>query len=206
MVFAILLAAQYLRRRRKHQLVWTVALFMFFLTSLLAFLSELMGWSVIMYQFFYFLTAPPVALMGVGTLYLLAHKPWGKYFLAYTLIISAVFFAVVFTVQVDTALFTQGTPSDIGSKAMPSNARLSPLLSIPGGLVLIGGGLYSFWLDRSRKYSLLIALGGIFNFLGGVISRLLDPTYLFVFTTVGVLLLFLGFLLSNEYVKKREKK
>lgn len=185
---------------------------MFFLTSSLAFLSEVptIGWNVTMYQFYYFLTAPMVALMGVGTLYLLTHKPWGKYFLAYTLILSAVFFVLVFTAPVDTTFFTQGVPSEIGSSAIPRDSHVrivSPLLNIPGGIVLIVGALYSFWLDRSRKYSLLIALGGIFNLLGGLRSRFLqDPTYFFVFTTMGVLLLFLGFLLSSEYVKKREKK
>jgi len=162
-----------------------------------------------MYQFYYFLAAPMVALMGVGTLYLLAHKPWGKYFLVYTLIMSAVFFVLVFATSVNFALYTEGAPSDIGSAAFPSGSYVrlvSPLLSIPGGMVLIVGALYSFWLDRSRKYGLLIALGGIFNLFGGLRSRFLqDPTYFFVFATIGVLLLFLGFLLSSEYVKKREK-
>lgn len=90
---------------------------------------------------------------------------------------------------------------------MPSNVRLvSPLLSVPGGLLLIIGPLYSFYLDKSRKYNLLIALGGASQFFSGLKERFGNPSYFFVFTTVGVLLLFLGFLLSSEYIKKRETK
>jgi len=187
--------------------MWTIALAMFTLSTLLAFLSEINGWSVFTYRVYYFSVSPMVAFMGAGTLYLLAHKPWGKYFLAYTLIVSGLFLVLVFTASIDTvqlASFSQ--PSDIGGQPMPSNVRLvSPLLSVPGGLLLIVGALFSFWLDRSKKYNLLIALGGIFQFFSGLKERFGNPTYFFVLTTIGVLFLFLGFLLSSEYVK-REKK
>jgi len=213
-VFMILLGVQYIRRRKKHQLVWTIALLLFTLTSLLAFVSEMNGWTVPMYQLYYFTVSPPVALMGTGTLYLLVDKPWGKYFLIYTIIMSALFLALILAASVDTTQFVlyspTGTysPSDIGSKAMPSTARtVSILLNAPGGLLLIIGALYSFWLDKSKKYSLLIGLGGIINFISGSLSTAgTYRTYFFVFTTVGILLLFLGFLLSSEYVKKREKQ
>ena len=207
-VFTILLGVQYIRRRKKHQLMWTIALAMFTLSTALAFLSEINGWTVLTYQVYYFSVSPMVAFMGAGTLYLLAHKPWGKYFLAYTLIVSMVFLVLVFTSTVDTAQLTAySPPSDIGGQPMPSNVRLvSPLLSVPGGLLLIIGPIYSFYLDKSRKYNLLIALGGAFQFFSGLKERFGNPAYFFIFTTVGVLLLFLGFLLSSEHIRKREKK
>ena len=213
-VFTLLLGVQYIRRRKKHQLVWTIAAALFTLSSTLAFLSETNGWNVFMYQVYYFSVSPMVAFMGVGTLNLLVDKPWGKYFLVYTLILSSVFLVLVFTAEVNTiqlASFSppsDSPPSDIGSAAMSSNAKMvSPLLSVPGGLVLIGGALYSFWLDKSRKYNLLIALGGITHLLSGLRARFGgDPTYFFILTTIGVFLLFVGFLLSSEYIRKREKK
>lgn len=206
-VFMALLAGQYIRRKKKHQLMWTIALAMFTLSTFLAFLSEMNGWTVLTYQVYYFSVSPMVAFMGAGTLYLLAHKPWGKYFLVYTLIISGVFLVLVFTAPVDTVQLASFSPhSDIGGQPMPSNVRLiSPLLSVPGGLLLIIGALYSFWLDRSRKYNLLIALGGIFQFFSGLKERLGNSTYFFVLTTIGVLFLFVGFLLSSEYVKRAKK-
>ena len=207
LVFLSLLALQYVRRRKKHQILWTVAVALFALSSLLAFISETNGWTLPAYQLYYFTLSPMVAFMGAGTLYLLADKPWGKYFLAYTLILSAIFFTLIFTSTVDTAvLTTYNPPSEIGSAAMPNTPRLlSPLLSIPGGLIIIIGAFYSFWLDRSRKYTLLISLGGIIHLLSGLRARFGgDPTYFFALTTAGVLLLFIGFLLSSEYVRKRK--
>ena len=207
LVFFVLLALQYVRRRKKHQLLWTVAVALFAVSSSLASVSETNGWTLPAYQLYYFTLSPMVAFMGTGTLYLFADKPWGKYFLAYTLVLSAIFFILIFTSTVDTTVLTSyEPPSEIGSAAMPSTPRLlSPLLSIPGGLIIIVGAFCSFWVDRSRKYTLLISLGGIIHLLSGLRARFgEDPTYFFALTTAGVLLLFIGFLLSSEYVRKRK--
>jgi hypothetical protein len=206
-VFLILLVFQYVKRRKKHQLMWTVAVALFALSSLLAFISETSGWTVPAYQLYYFTLSPMVAFMGMGTLYLLQDKPWGKYFLIYTLTMSAIFLILILTSTIDTTLLsTYSPPSEIGSAAIASTPKLlSPLLSVPGGLLIIGGALYSFWLDRSRKYTLLIALGGIIHLLSGLRARFGgDPTYFFALTTAGVLLLFIGFLLSSEYIRKKK--
>lgn len=188
--------------------MWIVAVAMFTSSSLLAFMSETSGWSTITYQVYYFSLSPMVAFMGVGTLYLLADKSWAKYFLTYTIILSLSFLILIFTTPIDTVqLTTFSPPSEIGSTAISGYPKLlSPLLSIPGGLVLIGGALYGFWIDRSRKYTLLIGIGGIIQLASGFRARFGgDPTYFFLFTTVGVLFLFLGFLLSSEYVKHDRK-
>lgn len=203
-IFAMLLAVQYIKRRKNHQLIWTVALIMWFLTTLFEFLAEpeVFGSTVEMYKVFYILTAPMVALLGVGTLYLLTHKSWGKYFLIYTVILSIPFFALGLTASVDPQDLTEGF--QIAGQAMPQQVRIfSPLFTVPGGILLIGGALYSHWLDRTRKYNLLIALGGIFPFLGGSASRFGGETFFYAFETIGAILLFLGFLLSREYIRKR---
>jgi len=203
--FAVLVGTQYLERRKKHQLIWTIALIIFFLTSLVGFLSqlEIVRGNVPIYKLYYALAAPMVALLGAGTLYLLTHKPLGKYFLLYTIIMFIPFAALVFTASIDPNEVSKGF-EEIGGGAMPSTARIfSPLFTIPGSVFLIGGALYSFWLDRSRSYNLLISLGGVFPLLGGLIQRFGDPTFLSIFHTLGTLLLFIGFVLSREYVKKR---
>jgi len=204
-LFAVLVGMQYLQRRKRHQLIWTIALIMFFLTSLLGFLSqpEIMGGNVPLYKLYYVLAAPMVALLGAGTLYLLTHKPFGKYFLVYIIIVFIPFAALVSTSSIDPNKLTEGFEK-IGGAAMPSNVRIfSPLFTIPGSIFLIGGALYSFWLDRTRNYNLLIAIGGVFPLLGGTIQRFGDPTFLSIFHTIGTLLLFIGFVLSREYVRTR---
>jgi len=178
---------------------------MFFLSTLFDFLSQpdIMGGNVLTYKLYYVLAAPMVALLGAGTLYLSTHKPWGKYFLIYTVILLIPFFALGFTASVNPDEIVKEF-SEIAGGAMPQYVRyFSPLFTIPGAIFLIGGALYSFWLDKTRKYSLLIALGGIFHASGGSMARFGDPTFLSLFGTIGILLLFSGFLLSREYTKKR---
>lgn len=202
--FAFLLVIQYYRRRKKHQLVWAVSLLMFFATTFFEFLAEpeIIGWNETMYKLYYVLTPPMVALMGAGCLYLLTHKPWGKYFIIYTIVLSIPLFALGLTAPVEVAILEEG--SEIGGAAMPQYVRVfSPLFTIPGGIALIAGAIYSFMLDRTRKYNLLIALGGLFPFLGGLKTRLGDPTFFYLFETLGTLFLFLGFLLSWEYIRTR---
>ncbi|NIQ06849.1 MAG: hypothetical protein GWO20_14320 [Candidatus Korarchaeota archaeon] len=206
-VFTLLLAYQYSRRKKKHQIIWTIALSIWFITTLLEFLGnpEVVGWNEPLYKVFYVLTPPMVALLGVGTLYLLTHRPWGKYFLLYTIGLSIPLFILGLTAPVQSDYFALG--SEIAGEAMPRHVRiLSPLMTIPGGVALIFGAIYSFWLDRSRKYNLLIALGGFFPFFGGMRARLGDPTFFYAFETLGALFLFTGFILSMEYIRKRETK
>ncbi len=219
-LFAIALIIQYYRRRKIHQLVWSISLIMFFITTLLEFWAEYIyltvpgsiGWTPLIYKIYYILTPTMVALMGTGSLYLLTHKPFGKYFLYYTIAVSIPLFILGLTASVGEALnnvVLQLGSTEIGGKAMPFFVRIfSPLLTVPGGIALIGGAAYSYWLDRTRKYNLLIALGALFPFVGGVKVRFADPTFFYMFEMIGTILLFLGFLLSWEYIrsKSREKK
>lgn len=221
-VFAVLVGIQYLRRRKRHQLIWTVALIMFSLTSLLGFVSqpEIIGGNIALYRLYYLLAAPMVALLGTGTLYLLTHKPFGLYSLIYVAIVFIPFAMLVLTASIDpnTEIKMEGTTitiheafktngfDTIGGAAMPQNVRvLSPFFTVPGSIFLIGGALYSFWLDRTRTYSLLIALGGIFFSLGGAMQRFGNPVFMSFLHTIGILLLFIGFIMSREYTKKRLK-
>jgi hypothetical protein len=207
-IFFALLLMQYLNRRKMHQLIWTVAVGLYFLAFLLEFLSspDFVGGNVWMYKVFYVISAPLVGLFGAGSLHLLTHKPWGKYFLVYVIIVSIVMIAAGLTASVDEAQLTspdfEGIETIAGA-AMPQYVRyFSPLLTVPGGIFLIGGAAYSFWLDKTRKYNLLIALGGLFPFLGGALARAEMYDLFYAMDVLGALLLFIGFLMSMEYIKK----
>jgi hypothetical protein len=209
-IFAVLLLRQYLQRRKLHQLIWTIAVGMYFLAFLLEFLSspDIVGGDVWMYKVFYVLSAPLVGLFGVGSLLLLTHKPWGKYFLYYVIIISLALLVTGLTASVDESQLSSDDYKGfehVAGAGMPQYVRnFSPMLTVPGGLFLIGGAGYSFWLDRTKKYNLIIALGGLFPFMGGALSRAGMYEVFYAMDVVGALLLFIGFILSVEYIKKRE--
>jgi hypothetical protein len=207
-IFFALLLMQYVKRRKMHQLIWTVAVGMYFLAFLLEFLSspDFIGGNVWMYKVFYVISAPLVGLFGAGSLHLLTHKPWGKYFLVYVIIISIAMIAAGLSASVDEGQLTspdfEGIETIAGA-AMPQYVRyFSPLLTVPGGIFLIGGAAYSFWLDKTRKYNLLIALGGLFPFLGGALARAEMYDLFYALDVLGALLLFIGFLMSMEYIRK----
>lgn len=199
-----------------HQLIWSVSLFLFFVTTLLEFLAGYfyhniegsLGWSPLMYKLYYVLTPPMVALMGTGSLYLLTHKPYGKYMLWYTVILSIPLFILGLSANVGRALIEAVNKvggTEIAGAAMPSYVRIfSPLMTIPGGIFLIAGAIYSYWLDRSRKYNLLVAIGGLFPFIGGLRARFGAYEAFYFLELLGIVILFLGFLLSWEYIIKKE--
>jgi len=215
--FALILAAQYRQRRKKHQLVWTVSLIMFFATTLLEFQAELVhegsasaiGWNELTYKSYYLLSPVMVALMGAGSLYLLTHVPLGKYLLYYTITLTVPLSVLMLTFPVGDALqraVVEVGGTEIGGAAMPSYVRIfSPLLTIPGGIAIIGGAVYSFWLDRARRYNLLIALGGLFPFMGGLKTRFGNPAFFYLLEAVGIVLLFSGFVLSWEYARTAQR-
>jgi len=215
-VFAFLLALQWRRRRKPYQLIWTVSLVMFFMATFLEFYAEFIyytyppsiGWTEFSYKLYYVLAPSMVALMGAGSLYLLTHLPAGKYFLYFTIAVSIPLFILGFLAPVGDALpnavANKGT-TEIAGEAMPSYVRdFSPLLTIPGGIAIIGGALYSFGLDRTRKYNLLIVVGGLYPFAGGLEARFGNVTFFYLLETIGMVLLFLGFVLSWEYRRGRE--
>jgi hypothetical protein len=204
-IFMTLLLYKYSTTKKNYHLVWTVAIFMVFLTSLLEFFSEVDIWNEVSYKAYYVQTAPLVALMGLGTLYLLTHKNWSKYFLYYAVAVSAVFIIAGATATVNEAAFASG--SQIGGTAMPSYVRaLSPLLTVPGGLILIGGAFLSFWLDRTRKYNILIGFGGLLYMVAGSLARAGILELFYAIQMISLLLLFSGFLLSMEYSAKVKLK
>ena len=56
------------------------------------------------------------------------------------------------------------------------------VLNIIGGLVLLGGALYSFVRDRSRTYNIFLGIGGLLPMLGGSMLGLLNnPDVFFEF-------------------------
>ncbi|MHA1911934.1 MAG: hypothetical protein ACTSYA_09580 [Candidatus Kariarchaeaceae archaeon] len=66
---------QYLRKRKIHQLMWSIGMFLFFVTAGAEALSYFIGeWEPTIYRLYYVLAAYQVTFMGIGVLYLLAGR------------------------------------------------------------------------------------------------------------------------------------
>jgi hypothetical protein len=98
-LFTGLVLRQWLKRRRPHQLAWTIGLLFYAVAALMEFLSEYSGeWDPAVYRIYIVLAASLVGFLGLGTLYLLVRsRLWGHLYLGFTLVCLAVFFAGALT-------------------------------------------------------------------------------------------------------------
>jgi len=198
-VFAGVLALRYARRRRPHQLVWTIGLAMFTLAAAAGVLTRSGGATEAEYRLFYLFGAIlNVAWLALGTTYLLAPRAarralWGL--LAFTVLASV----AVFASPVD---LSAAADTGKGFDRAPLPRILAGLGSGLGSLVLVAGALWSAWRFLRARHEgrralanviiaagvLVAAAGGTAAFTGA--SGVVEWTNL-----AGVSLIFVGFLL-----------
>lgn len=196
-VFAGLVFRQWRSRRKPYQLAWAIGLVMFAAAAFTQFVAEAYGWSEPVYRAYYFLAAPLVAVLGVGSAFLVSRRV-GLAFALYTVILAVGFAWVVFTAAVDASALQKLIP---GGDGFPSSVRIwSPLFTVPGSLALIGIALYSYWRTR-LGFNLWIAAGGIAAAASGSLQALGVTWVLYLGELVGIALLFWGFLASQDLSK-----
>ena len=203
-----LLGIQYSRRRRLHQLEWTVSLALLGVAAVLAFLGnpDVTGWSVGLYKTYLPLTALPVGLIGLGVLQLFRDRPkLARYYAIYWIATAVLVILVTALAPIqDPAgppgglVYLAAEGPNVGGRHLPLFGAVSWLQTVPGAVAFIGGGLYTWWKDHTRRYGLLLALGGILFTVAGFSSRLNYPSGFFVITAAAAIVTFLGFVRSVE--------
>lgn len=189
---------QYSRRKKIHQFIWGTGLLVFSATALFESISEIIGWNIPMYRAYYISIATLVAILGLGTIYLFNRRA-GRYLTLYFTVIIAALIIATLDADIDTQKLKEIT---VGGSAMPADVRIiSPFLTIPGSIALIGGALYSWYLTR-RNYNLLIATGALLVASGGSLSRFGIEWALYILELLGVAVMYLGFIKSEEEIRK----
>ena len=196
-VFASLVFHQWLARRKPFQLAWSLGLAMFALAAFSQFLAEEYGWTEGVYRAYYFLSAPLVAVLGVGSAFLVKRK-LGLAFAAYTAVLGVVFAWIVATAPVDAAALLKAIPAGDG---FSSSVRIwSPVFTVPGSVALIGIALLSYWRSR-LAFNLAIAAGAVVAAGSGALAALEITWVLYLGEFFGIVLMFWGFLGSREPAK-----
>jgi hypothetical protein len=203
LVFAILVLDQFFAHRRPYQFVWSLGLLMYTVSAGAEFAAGAWGITDMVYRLWYLFGAILVAAyLGMGTLYLLLRR--GAANVVMGLLVTATIYAVV---KVMTASIDVSGLEGLTGTAMPDGVRmLTPFFNIFGTLALVGGAIYSawvFWRRRVMKHrvlsNILIAAGAILPAAGGTNMRLSGDLTLFYFLELaGIVIIFLGFLRSNE--------
>lgn len=193
-VFTFLVIRQWLSHRKAYQLAWSLGLALFTVAALSQFLAESYGWSDGIYRLYYYVAAPLVAVLGVGSAFLVNRK-LGIAFALYTVVLGIGFAWVVFTAPVSAVALQKSIPAGTG---FPESVRIwSPLFTIPGSVLLIGIALLSYWRSR-LAFNLAIAAGAIVAAGSGSLASLNVTWVLYIGELVGIALMFWGFLLSRE--------
>ncbi len=197
--FTFSVLRQYSKRRKIYQFIWGIGLLIFSVTTLFEFISEIYGWNIFMYRVYYVLIASLVAILGLGTVYLFNRRA-GKYLTLYFAVVIAALIISTLNADVDAEKLKEIA---VGGSAMPAGVRIiSPFLTIPGSIALIGGALYSWRITR-RSYNLFIAIGALLVASGGGLSRFGMEWALYMLELLGVAVMYIGFIKSEDVIKKR---
>jgi hypothetical protein len=143
LVFAAAVLDQYLARRKPHQLVWTLGLLWFAISTAAEFWIWRFGPSAPVYRLWYLFGAVlSAAYLGMGTLYLLIPRRAAHTVMAFLLLFSLFAIYRTWTAPVDLTLV--GSPVMSG-KGFPSGwagpRLLTPFFNTFGTIALAGGAL-----------------------------------------------------------------
>ena len=205
LVFTIAVLDQYFARRKPHQLLWAIGLFMYFISTFTEFWWNVYGHVDVLYRIWYLIGAILVAAyLGQGTLYLLMRRRTAHIIMT-ILGIASVYAAVrIFTINIDISGLTKLT----GVGVFPTDVRviMTPLFNAFGTFALAGGAVYSafiFWRKRILPHrvvsNILIAIGALLPAAGGIhISVAGNLNLFFILELAGVIIMFVGFLRTKE--------
>jgi len=218
--FATMLARQYLQRGRLYQIIWTVSMALFALGAFLEFLMSLATVTGPLFDLYYVIIGPETGLLGAGVVFLLRPKV-GRYVLYAVTVLSACLVVSVLIWPIDLSGLATSAPAPIISyqqwfkssvidgiyysvsafAAVPREFTM--VLNFVGAILVVGGGVLSYVVDRRRTYALLIAAGALMNAVGGILLGILNyPDLFFYFEFLGIVLLFLGFFYSTRFIVK----
>lgn len=208
---------RWLRRRRPHELVWSVSLLLFAVGAGALWWSAARGWSPASFRVFYLAGAIlNVPWLAAGTVYLLAGPVWGNRIRTALIALTGLATGVLLAAPLRAPI--AGTDQPEGKDVFGVWPRaLAAVGSGVSALVIIVGALWSAWrVLRGRTPSLghnqrqialpkRLALGNIIIAVGTLVlsasgtlaGRLGEDRAFAVTLLVGIVVLFVGFLVAS---------
>jgi hypothetical protein len=211
-VYFGLLVAQYLKRRKIHQLMWAIGFLIYAVAAVMEFYSELtLQWDPTLYVFYIVLAACMVGFLGNGTLYLLAKdRKWGHMYLAFNVICILVFLVAAFMYPLHKEFLQPGIT--VGGKPLGGTFEFPRIMSfafnIPGSILLLGGAVLSivkFWPKKAFRYrvwaNVLIFVGTLIIAGAGSMARAGVTAGLYPAEMVASAVMLAGFLMAGTLDK-----
>jgi hypothetical protein len=215
--FALSTMDRWLRRRRPHELAWSVSLALFAVGAGALWWAETTGWSLASFRVFYLAGAVlNVPWLALGTVYLLAGRAIGDRVRSWLVLFSGLGAGIVLFAPTRTGVSGKDLPT--GTDVFGVAPRvLAAVGSGIAAIVIIAGALWSAYrLARRREPALpgvrraasspaqlvignlLIAAGTIVLSASGTLAGRLGKDTAFSLTLlIGIAVLFAGFLVAS---------
>ena len=213
-IFTWLIFAQWLHRRKPHQLAWSVGMLFYAVAAVMESVAEATGsWDPTVYRIYIVLAASLVGFLGLGSYYLIAKKKTGPHIYLGALIgWLAVFLYGTLTVELKTELLKALPGIVVGGQALGDSLSFPRVMSLPfnitGSFFLLGGALLSIWrFARKNEFAyrmwanVLIALGTLIIGAMGSMARAGNTAGLYVGEMVASAVLLAGFLMAGTLEK-----
>jgi hypothetical protein len=210
LLFAAAVFGQFLERRRPHHAAWTVGLLAWALGTGAEAVIGAAGLHALPYRLWYLGGAIfTAAWLGLGSLYLQLGRQSRAGHIVAGLLATASLAAAVLTLTAPLDLSRAYADSRLVGAAFPLVVRLlTPFFNVFGTVLLVGVALWSVVRYAHQRHdgryvlsNLLIAGGALLPALGGSLSRLGIPEFLWLSELFGVLIMFLGFLRSQGAIR-----
>ena len=193
-----------LRRPSPERVTWAGAFLLFTIAAACEVIGSAIGWTVTLARVYYLTGAVlVVGVLALGELYLLLPGRMPAVTPGISLLIVAVAATAVWSAPIDSARLPA-----VGWQALergPFLVALAVTINASGTMVLAGGALYSAWKSRGAGGSgqraagcVLIAGGTVVVALGGTMSRVGRPEYLYLAMALGIAIIFAGVVLTRQ--------
>ena len=208
--FTLVVAAQWVVRRRPHQLLWSAALLVWTVAVAAETVAAWQGaWNPVTYRLYYACGALMVAAwLGAGSLHLTATARLARIYLLIIGALSLAGLAGVFSYPVDPSMLSRTDALGfVDVKVFPMMpVRLFVILAnILGTLAFVGSALYSLWQLRAHGISGgravgigLIAIGGLIAASAHSLGVLGGPGLFRISELAAVAVIFSGYIVSSR--------
>ncbi len=206
---ALLMLNRMRQKIRPQEAAWTLAFAMFAVAAGSQVWGDMVGWSPFLAKLYYVFGASlVVGWLGLGTWLVVVRSPrLQNVGLWLMLLVSGVAIGIVSQSSVDMSILAAD-----GWHALEKPAALTVItiaVNSVGTLVLVGGALWSAWvfwrkrMMRSRMIGLLLIAGGALAVAaGGSLTRFGHQQYLYIAMSIGVSIMFWGYLKTIQIEKK----
>jgi hypothetical protein len=211
-IYTALVFWQWVKRRKPHQLAWTVGLLFYSVAAVMEAASEYLGyWNPYVYRVYIVLAASLVGFLGLGTLYLMSkNKLWPRLYLVWNVVGLVIFLVGAWLVPLDMSKLVPGIT--VGGQALGPSLSFPRIMSfwfnIPGTIFLLGGAVLSIWrFSRKKEYAyrmwanVLIAVGTLIIAAVGARARVGIPVGLYPAEMVASAFMLAGFLMAGTLDK-----